>query len=58
MDTAQFVDTLYTWSAFNTEDIGKLIAVGLKELTNSYPIEKIHLIGISFYKLINLKKID
>lgn len=50
VDTAKFVDTLYTWSAFNTEEIGKLIAKALKELVSiypSYPIENIHLIGHS-----------
>ncbi len=48
MDTATFVDTLYTWSAFNTEEIGKLIGAALKELVTlypKYPIENIHLIG-------------
>lgn len=48
IDTAQYVDTLYEWSAFNTEDIGKHLAAALKDLTDhSYPIENIHLIGHS-----------
>lgn len=42
---AGFVDTLYSWSAFNTEEIGNVIAESLKHLIKSYPIEKIHLIG-------------
>lgn len=46
VDTAAYVDTLYTWSAFNTEEIGKIIADSLKYLIRSYPIEKIHLIGL------------
>lgn len=52
IDTAKFVDTLYTWSAFNTEEIGKLIAVALQELIAvypNYPIENIHLIGECTY---------
>lgn len=39
------MDTLYTWSAFNTEEIGKVIADSLAYLIKTYPIEKIHLIG-------------
>lgn len=45
IDTAAFVDTLYTWSAFNTEEIGKICAKGLVDLVKMYPVEKIHLIG-------------
>lgn len=44
---AGFVDTLYTWSAFNTEEIGKVVADSLAYLIKTYPIEKIHLIGNS-----------
>lgn len=50
VDTAEFVDTLYSWSAFNTEEIGNLIAVALKDLFTqypNYPIEDVHLIGHS-----------
>jgi len=47
VDSAQYVDTLYTWSAFNTEAIGEIIAEGLEKLIKTYPIEKIHLIGHS-----------
>lgn len=42
---AGFVDTLYSWSAFNTEEIGNVVAESLKILIQTYPIEKIHLIG-------------
>lgn len=42
---ARFVQTLYSWSAFNTEEIGNLIADSLKILTENYPVENIHLIG-------------
>lgn len=45
VDTAQYVDTLYEWSAFNTGEIGNIIAAGLVNLTESYPRSKIHLIG-------------
>ncbi|XP_065364901.1 vitellogenin-3-like [Calliphora vicina] len=47
VDAASFVDTLYTWSAFNTEDLGMHIAVGLQQLIKIVPLEKIHLIGHS-----------
>lgn len=45
--TAGFIDTLYTWSAFNTEEIGKIISESLVHLIKTYPIEKIQLIGHS-----------
>ena len=47
LDAASFVDTLYTWSAFNTQAIGEAVAKGLKELTEIVPVENIHLIGHS-----------
>ncbi|XP_031628396.1 hepatic triacylglycerol lipase-like [Contarinia nasturtii] len=47
VDTAGFVDTLYTWSAFNTEEIGKVISESLEYLVRTYPVQKIHLIGHS-----------
>lgn len=45
VDTGAYVDTLYSWSAFNTEEIGEIIAESLGHLIKTYPIEKIHLIG-------------
>lgn len=51
--TAGFVDTLYSWSAFNTEEIGKVIADSLVYLIKTYPIEKIHLIGMSNQVILN-----
>ncbi|KFB44439.1 hypothetical protein ZHAS_00012224 [Anopheles sinensis] len=45
IDTAEYVDTLYTWSAFNTNDLGKGLADGLKGLIKYVPLERIHLIG-------------
>ncbi|ALC48474.1 CG5162, partial [Drosophila busckii] len=47
VDAAKFVDTLYTWSAFNTEEIGENIAHGLVKLLDSVPVENIHMIGHS-----------
>lgn len=40
-----YVDTLYSWSALNTEEIGKVMSDSLAHLIKTYPIEKIHLIG-------------
>lgn len=47
IDTSDYVDTLYSWSAFNTNELGEALAVGLKELIKFVPEEKIHLIGHS-----------
>lgn len=47
IDTAGFIDTFYTWSAFNTEKIGSILAESLVILTQTFPFEKIHLIGHS-----------
>lgn len=42
-----YIDTLYSWSSLNTEEIGRLIAESLEILIQTYPIENIHLIGHS-----------
>jgi len=47
VDTAAFVDTLYTWSSYNTDTVGEKIAEALQILIPTYPIEKLHLIGHS-----------
>ncbi|XP_064538381.1 vitellogenin-1 [Drosophila montana] len=47
VDVARFVDTLYTWSAFNTDEIGENIARGLVKLLDVVKVENIHLIGHS-----------
>ncbi|XP_053684141.1 vitellogenin-1-like [Sabethes cyaneus] len=47
IDTSDYVDTLYTWSAFNTNDLGKGLAQGLEELINYVQSSSIHLIGHS-----------
>lgn len=47
IDTARYVDTLYSWSAFNTEELGIAVGKGLAELIDFVPVENIHLIGHS-----------
>lgn len=47
IDTARYVDTLYAWSAFNTQELGKGLGKGLAELIAVVPLEKIHLMGHS-----------
>ncbi|XP_062139643.1 vitellogenin-1 [Drosophila sulfurigaster albostrigata] len=47
VDAASFVDTLYSWSAFNTDEIGKHLARGLVKLLDVVDVSKIHLIGHS-----------
>lgn len=48
IDTARFVDTLYTWSAFNTKELGDEIGKGLALLAQLVPAENIHVIGNHF----------
>ncbi|XP_030386699.1 vitellogenin-3-like [Scaptodrosophila lebanonensis] len=47
LDVARFIDTLYVWSALNTEIIGEYLARGLIHLSHIVPIERVHLIGHS-----------
>lgn len=47
IDTARYVDTLYAWSAFNTQELGKGLGKGLAELIKVVPLEKIHVMGHS-----------
>ncbi|EDV97373.1 GH14732 [Drosophila grimshawi] len=47
VDAAYYVDTLYKWSAFNTDLIGEHLAVGLQHLVEVMPFIEIHLIGHS-----------
>lgn len=47
IDTARYVDTLYAWSAFNTQELGKGLGMGLAELVKVVPLEKIHIMGHS-----------
>lgn len=46
IDTAQFVDTLYTWSAFSTKPVGQIIGEALVNLTKYVDLEDVHLIGM------------
>lgn len=41
------MDSLYSWSAFSTDAIGKLIGSALVGLTKFVPIKDIHLLGHS-----------
>lgn len=45
IDTARYVDSLYTWSAFNTKKLGEEIGKGLALLAELVPLERIHVIG-------------
>ncbi|KAH8379975.1 hypothetical protein KR009_008299 [Drosophila setifemur] len=45
VDAADYVDTLYSWSALNTDLIGEHIGVGLTHLIELTPLRNIHLIG-------------
>lgn len=56
IDTARYVDTLYAWSAFNTQELGKGLGKGIAELINVVPLDKIHLMGHSL-GLVDLKTI-
>ncbi|XP_033241370.1 phospholipase A1 2-like [Drosophila pseudoobscura] len=47
LDAADFIDTLYSWSALNTEVIGAYVAEALLKLDRSYVIQKVHLVGHS-----------
>lgn len=47
IDTARYVDTLYAWSAFNTQELGEGLGKGLAELIEYVPLEKIHVMGHS-----------
>ncbi|XP_055297238.1 vitellogenin-1-like [Sitodiplosis mosellana] len=48
LDTAAFIDTLYTWSAFNTQTIGEYLSKAVQKLVeSSFPLEFIHLMGHS-----------
>lgn len=44
-DTANFIDSLYTWSAFNTEGVGKIVGAAIAEIGKEIDVNGIHLIG-------------
>lgn len=54
IDTARYVDTLYAWSAFNTQSLGEGLGKGLAELAKVVPLENIHLMGhsLGFVRLV------
>ncbi|XP_065364516.1 vitellogenin-1-like [Calliphora vicina] len=47
LNSSDSIDTLYTWSAFNTEEVGRQLAIALAKLAEQVPAENIHLIGHS-----------
>lgn len=47
IDSARYVDTLYAWSAFNTQELGVGLGKGLAELAQVVPLDKIHVMGHS-----------
>ncbi|XP_041451416.1 probable phospholipase A1 magnifin [Drosophila obscura] len=47
LDAADFIDTLYSWSALNTEAIGKYVAQALLKLNRTYVIDKVHVAQIA-----------
>ncbi|XP_055915166.1 vitellogenin-1-like [Eupeodes corollae] len=47
IDAASYVDTLFSWSALNTEKIGEYLGESLVKLETVVPLESIHLIGHS-----------
>lgn len=55
IDTARYVDTLYAWSAFNTQQLGKAVGEGLAELIKYVPLETIHVMGHSLGECLQAK---
>ncbi|KAH8343332.1 hypothetical protein KR059_008538, partial [Drosophila kikkawai] len=47
LDAANFVDTLYSWSALNTEVIGLYVAKALLRLNATYVTQQLHIVGHS-----------
>ncbi|XP_002071446.3 phospholipase A1 [Drosophila willistoni] len=47
LDASNFIDTLYTWSALNTEAIGAYVAKALVKLNRHYITTRLHVIGHS-----------
>lgn len=46
-DSGEYIATIYTWSARNTETLGKFLAKFLVELSKSIDMKNVHLIGHS-----------
>ncbi|XP_011185248.2 vitellogenin-2-like [Zeugodacus cucurbitae] len=47
IDVGRYIQTLYSWSALNTNRIGQLLAIALVNFTEVVPLENIHLMGHS-----------
>ncbi|XP_034665932.1 phospholipase A1-like [Drosophila subobscura] len=47
LDAANFIDTLYSWSALNTDAIGEYVARALLTLNRNYVVENVHVVGHS-----------
>uniref|UniRef100_A0A7G3B8S6 Putative vitellogenin n=1 Tax=Lutzomyia longipalpis TaxID=7200 RepID=A0A7G3B8S6_LUTLO len=47
VDTADYVGTLYAWSALNTEDLGAILAPAINALTKHANISQFHVMGHS-----------
>lgn len=47
LDSADLIDTLYSWSAFNTKALGESLARALQDLVKYVPLKSIHLVGHS-----------
>uniref|UniRef100_A0A1I8Q014 Lipase domain-containing protein n=1 Tax=Stomoxys calcitrans TaxID=35570 RepID=A0A1I8Q014_STOCA len=47
VDPLNYVQTIYTWSAFNTEAVGAFVAEGIVKLVKKIPLKNIYLIGHS-----------
>ncbi|XP_075157305.1 vitellogenin-1-like [Haematobia irritans] len=47
LNASNFIQTLYTWSAFNTEEVGAILGQGIVKIASKIPIGNIHLIGHS-----------
>jgi lipoprotein lipase len=47
LDSAGYLNTLYSWAAFNTEAIGDEFGKSIAKMTKNYSYDKIHVIGHS-----------
>lgn len=45
IDSGAYVNTLYTWSSYNTEFVGQHVGYALGQLLRVVPIDSLHLIG-------------
>lgn len=46
-DSAEYIATIYSWSAVNTETLGKFLGKFLAKMTDTIDAEQVHLIGHS-----------